>query len=78
MAIRSLIIVTLTYDIIIIRLSAWDTREKRENVKLPIWLSDEITKWVDVIYLDFQKAFDKVTQQGLILKLKSNMVWETI
>ena len=39
---------------------------------------EEITKrvddWssVDVIYLDFQKAFDKVSHQRLILKLKSH------
>ena len=39
---------------------------------------EEITKWVDdgslvdVIYLDFQKAFDKVLHQRLILKLKSH------
>ena len=33
---------------------------------------EEITKWVDVIYLDFQKAFDKVPHQRLLLKLKSH------
>ena len=39
---------------------------------------EEITKWVDegspvdVIYLDFQKAFDKVPNKRLILKLKSH------
>ena len=40
---------------------------------------EEITKGspVDVIYLDFQKAFDKVPHQRLILKL-NHMVWETV
>ena len=37
---------------------------------------EEITKWidegspVDIIYLDFQKVFDKVPHQRLLLKLK--------
>ena len=44
---------------------------------------EEISKWVDdgsrvdVIYLDFQKAFDQVPHQRLILKL-NHMVWETV
>ena len=39
---------------------------------------EEITKWVDdgspvdVVYLDFQKAFDKVPHQKLLLKLKAH------
>ena len=39
---------------------------------------EEITKWVDdgspvdVVYLDFQKAFDKVPHQRLLLKLKTH------
>ena len=39
-------------------------------------LFEEITKWVDEgspvdrVYLDFQKAFDKVPHQRLILNLK--------
>ena len=39
---------------------------------------EEITKWVDdrspvdVAYLDFQKAFDKVPHQRLLLKLKGH------
>ena len=41
---------------------------------------EEITKWideglpVDSIYLDFQKLFNKVPQQRLLLKLKANSV----
>ena len=45
---------------------------------------EEITKWVDdgspvdVIYLYFQKAFDKVLHQRLILKLKSHGMGNSI
>ena len=45
---------------------------------------EEITKWVDdrspvdLIYLDFQKAFDKVPHQRLILKLKSHGMGNSI
>ena len=43
-----------------------------------------MTKWVDegspvdVIYLDFQKAFDKVPHQRIILKLKSHCMGNNI
>ena len=43
-----------------------------------VMLFEEMTKWVDdgspvdVIYLYFQKAFDKVPHQRLIIKLKSH------
>ena len=39
---------------------------------------EEIIKWVDdgsplnIVYLDFQKAFDKVPQQRLLLKVKAH------
>ena len=45
---------------------------------------EEITKWVDegspvdVIYMDFQRAFDKVPHQRLILKLKSHGMGNSI
>ena len=45
---------------------------------------EEITKWldkgspVDIIYLDFQKAFDKVPHQRLLLKLKAQGIEDGI
>ena len=51
---------------------------------LPNNFFEEITKWVDegspvdVIYLYFQKAFDKVPHQRLILKLKSHGMGNSI
>ena len=45
---------------------------------------EEITKWIDVgspvdiIYLDFQKAFDKVPHQRLLLKLKAHGIGASI
>ena len=45
---------------------------------------EEITKWIDVgspvdiIYLDFQKAFDKVPHQRLLLKLKAHSIWDSM
>ena len=45
---------------------------------------EEITKWIDVgspvdiIYLDFQKAFGKVPHQRLLLKLKAHGIGDSI
>ena len=47
-----------------------------KNINLSFF--EDITKWVDdgspvdVIYLDFQNAFDKVPHQTLLLKLKAH------
>ena len=49
-----------------------------------IMFLEEITKWIDVgspvniIYLDFQKAFDKVPHQRLLLKLKAHGIGNSI
>ena len=46
--------------------------------KYVMFFLEEITKWIDegspvnIIYLDFQKAFDKVPHQRLLLKLKAH------
>ena len=45
---------------------------------------EEITKWIDegspvyIICLDFQKAFDKVPHQRLLLKLKAHDIGDGI
>ena len=45
---------------------------------------EETTKWidegslVDIIYLDFQEAFDKVPHQRLLLKLKAHGIGDGI
>ena len=45
---------------------------------------EHISKWaddgspVDVIYLDFQKAFDKVPHQRLLIKLKYHGIGESV
>ena len=44
-----------------------------------LFFIEEITKWVDdgspvdIVYLDFQKVFDKVPHQRLLLKLKAHI-----
>ena len=45
---------------------------------------EEITKWIDegspedITYIDFQKAFDKVPHQRLLLKLKARNIADGI
>ena len=49
-----------------------------------IFLKKKITKWINegstvyIIYLDFQKAFDKVPHQRLLLKLKAHGIGKGI
>ena len=46
--------------------------------------TETISKWVDegspvdVIYLDFQKSFDKVPHQRLIIKLRAHAMGDSI
>ena len=63
--------------------SAWVPKSKIMCNKFVIFF-EEITKWVndgspiDIIYLDFQKQFDKVPHQRLIIKLKSHGIGNSI
>ena len=41
-----------------------------------MWIDEESP--VDIIYLDFQKAFDKVPHQKLIFKLKAHGIGDGI
>ena len=56
---------------------------RRHLVQMLCFLK-EITKWIDEgspvnsIYLDFQKAFDKVPHQRLLLKLKAHGIGDSI
>ena len=49
-----------------------------------MFTKEDITKWidegspVDIISLDFQKAFDKVPHQRLLLKLKAHGIGDGI
>ena len=54
----------------------WLLKAKSCLTNLLLFFLEEITKWVDdgspvsVVYLDIQKAFDKVPHQPFLLKLK--------
>ena len=51
---------------------------------LTLLFLEDITKWVvdgspvDIVYLDFQKAFDKVPHQRLLIKLKAYDIGESM
>ena len=58
-------------------MSTWVPKSKvMSNQSLMFF--EEIAKWVDdgspvvVVYLDFQKAFDKVPHERLLVKLKAH------
>ena len=58
-------------------ISTWIPKCEVMLNKYVMFFIEEITKWVVeespvyIIYLDFQKAFDKVQHQRLLLKLKA-------
>ena len=66
---------------IIKSISTWIPKTK---FMLKFLFLEEITKWldegspVDIIYLDFQKAFYKVPHQRLLLKLKAHGIRDGI
>ena len=59
-------------------------RKARSCLTNMLFFLEEITKWidagspVDIIYLDFQKAFEKVSHQRLLLKLKAHGIGDII
>ena len=65
------------YKITLINTSLHGFLKARSCLTNLLCFFEEITKWVDdgspvdVVYLHFQKAFDKVPHQRLLLKLKA-------
>ena len=65
-------------------ISTWIPKSEVMLNKYVIFFWEEITKWldegspVDIINLDFQKAFDKVPHQILLLKLKAHGIGDGI
>ena len=43
-----------------------------------VYILYDNTKAVDIIYLDFQKAFDKVPQNRLFIKVKAHGITENL
>ena len=66
-----------------VNISTWIPKSEVMLNKYVMFL-EEIIKWidkespVDIIYLDFQKAFDKVQHQRLLLKLRARGIGDGI